>query len=414
MGGGSGWIVTGRYDAESGTGDEDFPGHACGGYPDSPGRYGIVSDDAYAFDAPYLHMGIAVDDATDFEIEYLEIARSGFAGVRLLNDPDDGIAQPMANVKVHDLYVHDTGAEGLYFGWTGDPPSDLMPGLEVYNNRFVRTGNDAIQLQDVGDGSRIHHNTVLSSGTRWLDNDLGKYQDNLVQLSIREGTVEVDHNVLVDSGGSLISFWTQPQDGDGDRHLSFHDNYLAGGINLPIFVGGEADGDSSFTFADNVFRDFEFAYDRAYPAETDPGILLGYDGDVAGPIAFTGNAWSGDEDVTYGLPGDGTQGPVTATDNDAGAHPAIELVDAGDYWSRPGRHLTKWAPIATVDETDPAVTFDPDDVVTWGEAPDLYVCTEASGGVAPDEAPAAWTKLARPADDVRVVEETVYADLGVR
>ena len=32
----------------------------------------------------------------------------------------------MANVSVHDVYVHDTGGEGFYFGWTGAPPSNLF------------------------------------------------------------------------------------------------------------------------------------------------------------------------------------------------------------------------------------------------------------------------------------------------
>jgi len=142
-----------------------FPGHACGHYADSAGTYGIVSDDDYAFDAPYLHMGLAVTASTDFEIEYVEVARSGFAGIRLINQADKiGNLRPMANVKVHDVYIHDTAGEGFYFGWTGAPPSNLMPHLEIYNSRIVRSGNEGLQIQDLGDGSHVHHNTIISAG----------------------------------------------------------------------------------------------------------------------------------------------------------------------------------------------------------------------------------------------------------
>src|SRR4029453_11362223 len=120
-------------------------------------------------------MGVGVTDATDFELEFLEVKRSGFAGIRLLNQraADDAPA-PMANVSVHDNYVHDTAAEGIYFGWTGAPPSNLLPGLQIYNNRFVRTGNEALQVQDIGDKSEIRNNVVAFAALHFRDNGLGK------------------------------------------------------------------------------------------------------------------------------------------------------------------------------------------------------------------------------------------------
>ncbi len=80
MGGGSGWILTGRYDSVSQTGDAAFPGHACGAYAGSAGAYGIVSDDGFALDAPYLHMGISVAEATDFENRVRRGEALGFRG----------------------------------------------------------------------------------------------------------------------------------------------------------------------------------------------------------------------------------------------------------------------------------------------------------------------------------------------
>ncbi len=415
MGGGANWILTGRYDATSLTGDAAFPGHACGHYADAEGHYGFMSDDAYALGAPYLHMGLAVGGATDFEIEYVEVARSGFAGIRLLNHPDDGLDKPMANVRVHDTYVHDTDGEGYYFGWTGGPPSNLMPGLQIYNNRILRAGNEALQIQDVGDGARIYNNTFASGGLHWLDNGLGRYQDNLTQVSVREGDIEFTRNVFLDGAAALVSFFSQPQDGDGGRTVTFTDNYFANSLSLGIYLGGTSGGDSTYAFDGNTFRDLVFGFTPADPGATDPGVVIARAAAFTSAIALTGNRWDGVKPLAAGLVGgDGTSGPVTASGNTADAPAAIAFVDAGAYWHEAGRHVQRWVTNATVVDGAPAVTFAPDAVVVHGTTPDVYRALAASGGTPPPDAPAAWEGVARGLDDVRVSAGSPYAALGVR
>jgi hypothetical protein len=413
MGGGSNWILTGRYDEVSKTGDAAFPGHACGNYADSPGKYGIMSDDDYALDAPYLHMGISVGGgATDFEIEFVEVTRSGFAGIRLLNDHT--MDQPMSNVRIHDTYIHDTDGEGVYFGWTGTPPSNRFDGLKFYNNRILRAGNEVLQLQDLGDGSHIHHNTFISGGTHWLDNGLGRYQDSNSQILTREGTIEIDHNVFIDGAGTLLSFFSSPQTNDGDRHVSFHDNYFSDAISLPMYLNGTSAAGSSFKFENNVFRNIDFAYTPVDPAATDPNVLCGKNGNFQAPVTFTNNSWIGTDRIVAGINGgDGTSGNVTLTGNineDAGE---IELLDGP--WSSGGHHLTAWVATATVPDPDRPVTYRVGDIVTHGSVPTLYrATTESTGGPPPPDAAGAWTALPTPTDDVRVKPGTKYAELGVR
>jgi hypothetical protein len=405
--GGSNWILTGRYDEVSQTGDAAFPGHACGNYAASAGTYGIVSDDAYALDAPYLHMGISVGGgAHDFEIEYVEVTRSGFAGIRLLNEP--AMDLPMANVRIHDTYIHDTDGEGVYFGWTGGPPSNQLAGFQFYNNRIVRTGNEALQVQDLGDGSHVHHNTFISGGIHWLDNGLGRYQDSNAQVLVREGTIELDHNVFVDGAGTLLSFFSSPQTGDGDRHVSFHDNYFADAISLAVYLNGTSTAGSSFTFERNVFRDLDFGYTPIDP--NDPGVVVGKSANMQAPITFTANHWTGKPRLIAGIDGgDGTAGNVTLTGNVNDDPGAIELVDGP--WSSAGHHLTRWVATATVPEPDVPVTYHAGDVVVHGTTPSLYRAT-ADTTAEPPAAP--WEALPAPTDDVRVEAGTSYAELGVR
>ncbi len=413
MGGGSGWIVTGRYDADSKTGDAAFPGHRCGAYAGSAGKYGIVSDDAFDFTAPYLHMGVAVQGATRFELEFLEVKRSGFAGIRLINARAAGDAAiPMADVRVHDVYVHDTGGEGFYFGWTGAPPSNLFPGLQIYNCRLLRTGNEALQIQDLGEGAHVHHNVFASGGLRWLDNGLGRYQDNATQVLVRAGHVEVDHNVFLDGAGSWTNSFYVPEPGDAPMQVVFHDNYFANTLSLGVWIGGAAPSGSSVTFENNSFRGLGWGYSII---ATDPGAnatVFGVDNAFAGVVALKSNHWEGTFALAGGIAGgDGMRGVVTATANVNGAVAELAFRDAG--WPLiAGHHLTSWAAKATVVAGMPAVTYHAGDVATYGDAPDLYQAKTDTTAGPPAEHPEAWVKLGVPADDVRV-RGTEYSGVGV-
>ncbi|MEZ4404441.1 MAG: right-handed parallel beta-helix repeat-containing protein [Kofleriaceae bacterium] len=411
MSGGANWILTGRYDPTSMTGDAGFPGHRCGAYANSRGTYGFLSDDAFDLTAPYLHMGLAVAGATDFELEYLEITRSGFAGIRLLNARGAGDpAMPMANVRVHDTYVHDTDGEGFYFGWTGAPPSNLFPGLQVYNNRILRTGTEALQLQDLGDGSHVHHNVLAFAALHWLD-AFGNYQDGNNQILVREGAVEIDHNLIIGGAGTLLSFFSAPEPGDGERQVVFHDNHYADTRNLGGYLNGTAAAPSSFTFRDNTFRGLDFSYAAVDPAATDPGVVFGINPGHQAPIVFAGNTWDGDRSLVSGLVDNGTRGSVTATGNTRGPVAPVAFVDSG-YPDEPVARLTLWGDVATLAPGQPPIEYAVGDLVMYQA--ELYRARTASTGQVPPDHPEAWAHLPPPADDVRTQPGSPYAALGVR
>jgi hypothetical protein len=411
--GGSNWVITGRYDADSGTGDAAFPGHRCGAYAGSRGHYGIVSDDEFA-QGQYLHMGIAVSTASDFELEYLEIMRSGFAGIRVLNSRAAGDpAFPAANVRIHDNYVHDTGGEGFYLGWTGDPPANLLPGLRVYNNRIIRTGNEALQIQDLGDGTEVSHNVMAFGAMHWRDNGLGNYQDNNSQVQTREGTISLHDNVFVGGASTLLSFWSQPEDGDGARHVTFEHNYFGATRSLGAYLGGAADAASSFTFSGNFFTDLDFSYDQLDPTATDPGTVFGISADYTSPIAFQNNTWQGMKLLVSGLSsGNGTSNSVTGTGNVNTNVASIQFVASGYPNGASFTNLEAWAPKATLAPGSPDITYQVGDLVLYNA--DLFRCLQVNTGVTPSDHADDWQKLPAPTDDFRVAPSSPYAGIGVQ
>lgn len=403
MGGGSGWVLTGRWDPDSGTGDESAPGHRCGDYAGSRGHYGFWSDDAFA-QRGYLHMGISVGGATAYELEFVEIERSGFAGLRLLNSWDAG-ELPMADVRVHDLYIHDVDGEGVYFGWTGGPPSNLTPGLQVYNNRFVRTGNEALQIQDIGDGSEIHHNVIAFAALHWRDNGLGAYQDGNAQIVIREGEVSIHHNVFMGGAGTLGSFWSQPQAGDGPRMVQFHDNYLAETRNRVFYFGGNSEAGSSFSFMDNVVRGLDFTYDELDPMATPPAAVFRLAAAIGGDVQFVGNRWEGDLELV-----EGGMSP-TVMGNEQGPVEPLQFVDSGYPEGTPVLSLEAWTAISTLVPGSPPRNYVVGELVTYDGQ--LYECIADNTGQVPPDSPASWMLLPAPVDDLRVVPGTAYEELGI-
>lgn len=401
MSGGANWILTGRYDPESKTGDAAFPGHRCGDYAGSRGKYGFLSDDAYA-KGTYLHMGVAVGGATDFELEYLEVTRSGFAGIRLINERKAGEpAFDMANVRVHDNYIHDTDGEGFYFGWTGAPPSNLFPQLSIYDNRIVRTGNEPLQIQDLGDGSEIHHNVFAYGALHWRDNGLGHYQDNNAQVLVRSGNVSLHHNVFVGGSGTILSFFSAPEEGDGPRHVTFRDNYFADTLSLGAYLNGTSTADSSFVFDHDTFTGMAFGYDKLDPAAKEPATIFGKSDAMKGTITFTGTLFDGSRTLIDGS----TEKPVASV-------PRVEFVDGQDEDRDPKRHLEAWAPVATVSPGKPAIEYQPGDRVTYDAV--VYECLQKSSGETPRDHPSSWKSLPLPIDDLRVKPGSAYSEYGVR
>ncbi|MCX6217305.1 T9SS type A sorting domain-containing protein [Spirosoma sp.] len=138
----------------------------------------------------------AENKSSDCEIDHIEIAGSGFAGIMVKTDPTCDSTTwrqnlVIRNVKVHHNYIHDTDSEGIYIGssfWNegykmvcGGQTKLIYPhniyGLEIHHNRIERTGTEGLQYAAAPDAD-VHHNIVSDPGLK----PFAAFQNNGVQL----------------------------------------------------------------------------------------------------------------------------------------------------------------------------------------------------------------------------------------
>jgi hypothetical protein len=403
--GGKNWVLTGRYDPTSKTGDVGFRGHAEGAYAHSQGTYGFFIDDAFS---KVGLTGLAVGGgASDFELDCFEVARAEFAGIVAKTD-NDGTAT-MRNVKLHDVYIHDTGSEGIYFGSTQKQPQHAFENLKIYDNRFVRTGTEALQIGQQGDGVEVHHNVLGPGAVRWRS-AFAQYQDGNVQYGQRYGSGKFHHNIVVGTGDLFVEFFPTVVAGDkraaGDT-VTFSDNYFSDTSSGGIYTHADDTG-VTIDFERNAFRGFNFNYDAVYPDAKPPVQVFGVGSNSPDPHILKDNvADPAFPFILYKFPS------VTESGNMMAEVPPVEF---RDFMTREVdanvRLLEWWTDVATLSPDMRAVTYAKGAVVVHQGT--LYRALSENSGQAPDQSPKIWEALPPPADDVRLTADSPHAGLGVR
>ncbi len=120
--------------------------------------------------------------SSDSEMDHIEIAKSGFAGLMVKTDPGCEPATwrenfTMYNVNIHDNYIHDTGAEGIYAGnsffgegrtfdcsgvSTTAYPHNIV-NLKIHHNIIKRSGAECIQYA-CAPNAQVYYNDLDRCG----------------------------------------------------------------------------------------------------------------------------------------------------------------------------------------------------------------------------------------------------------
>lgn len=403
--GGKNWALTGRHDATRKTGDAAFPGHAGGAYAHSQGTYGFLIDDAFSKAGL---SGLAVGArASDFELDMLEVTRAEFAGLVVKTD-DDGTAL-MRHVRIHDLYVHDVGSEGIYLGSTQAQPQHAFEELRIHDNRLLRTGTEALQVGQLGSGCEVHHNVVGPGAVRWRS-AFAQYQDGNVQYGQRYGSSSFHHNVVIGTGDLFVELFPTRVDGDpraaGDT-VTFSENYFADTSSSGVYTHA-VDTGATLRFERNAFRGFRFTYDTVYPSAAAPAQVFGVgagskdvhvlrDNVVDGPYPFL--AWPSPV--------------VQASGNVAAPVAQVKFRDfMGAYLDADYRRLEWWTATATLSPDNRPVVYPVGARVLQGGT--IYEALVENQGKPPASNATLWRALPAPADDVRLEADSPFQGLGIR
>lgn len=228
----------------SGTADKPITFKNCGGQVNIGGYqhyYGLLLNNVNYFrftgtGVSGIKYGFKIDGinntgsgvagyGTHAEIDHVEIARTGFAGILYKHDPSCDPTSwrqnfVMRQVSVHDNYIHDTHGEGIYIGYTGGPrtvtcngkSTTVYPhnieGLKVFNNLIENTGWDGLQVSRATKDCEIFNNTIKNFGTARK-----KYQNE--GILIGGGTTgKLYNNTIIKGTGVGIQVF-----GTGDNYI---------------------------------------------------------------------------------------------------------------------------------------------------------------------------------------------------
>lgn len=198
-------------------------------------------------------MGINIyNRSTDFEVAFVEIFNTGFAGLMGKSDPTTDEAMrgnfTMANCSIHDNYIHDTKGEGIYLGnsfyvngvMTNGKlryPHDVV-NLRVYNNRVVNTGWEAIQVGCGVTGTMVYDNIVENYGTANRPQ-----QNNGLQLGEGTGGLCFRNKIRKGTGNGMIVL--------GVDNIVFENDIIDAGEH-GIYCAKRMEGGVGFKFIRNV------------------------------------------------------------------------------------------------------------------------------------------------------------------
>jgi len=182
-------------------------------------------------------MGLTIGNkSTNYEIDHLEIANVGFAGIMAKTDPKSDMTTNRDNFTqyesiLHDNYIHNTGGEGMYIGhsfYNGIVSTNsagqevvlypsVLKGVHIYNNRIDSTGWDGLQVGCATEDCEIYANKITNyglssessqqSGLQINAGTTGKFFNNYISNGTGNGmtifglgNIDVYNNIILNSG----------------------------------------------------------------------------------------------------------------------------------------------------------------------------------------------------------------------
>lgn len=194
-------VVDGSYNVTYNTGSPSYQGHANGRYAFSSGTYGFFFNNGWKnIDAAGMDFG-SIDSLHDVEIQYCQGPMGGSFFV-LMGNPSK--SSSVYNIKIHDNLGMDSQAEMYYIGRTQSDPQQEFDSVEIYNNRFTRSGLEIDQFGQNGVNNYEHNNVYWLSATNWISPfDINQAFD--CQRYYRKNGNKIEGSIFVGAGEQVMS-----------------------------------------------------------------------------------------------------------------------------------------------------------------------------------------------------------------
>jgi hypothetical protein len=414
--------LTGKNDLKAKTGDPSYVGHD-GGYAYSQGKYGIYIDNEWQNTNKFLLeitskkiKGSEVSQmCSNFEIEYIESGNGGYSNVIKANN-EKYISE---NIKIHDCYIHDTDGEGIYMGNTSNQGEQgIFRNVEIFNNRILRTGLDALQLVQTSGETKIHNN-VLDGGMKWRSSFMDN-QDFGASLSFVSGGVEFYNNIIINGGNALFQVFLEKENwynhhGKSKEIRIFNNLFLKSRSGLGAYLGpyeGNFEG-LILTISKNDFVASGFQYTKLQEDKPESKYMV--IGGYAGKGLLNNNRWKKGK-VKKAFFSTNFESSYKSEQNEP---LEIEQVIFENY-STNGygfNFFEFWTDKLNIGKNKGnIVSYEPGDVVSWKSK--IYLCVKHNSAVEPG-IHSDWEKYWRPlkfnngksfypADDVRVKKDNYH------
>ncbi|MCR6642329.1 MAG: T9SS type A sorting domain-containing protein [Sporocytophaga sp.] len=155
---------------------------------------GTGSSDQYGIVLNGAHITLVLGDTTtNVEVDHVEIRNSGFCGLmaktdNALSGVSGGNNNPsafvMRKILIHDNYIYNTEAEGMYIGntnWVRGNTQHSLDSVFVYDNIIENSGAEAIQVGGTSSGrGYVFNNHIDGFGRKFQS--FAQFQNNGIQL----------------------------------------------------------------------------------------------------------------------------------------------------------------------------------------------------------------------------------------
>lgn len=418
--------LTGKYDPVNKTGDVNFKGHSSG-YAYSQGKYGIFINNQWTSTNRFLLSVNGTTNeknidfpSTNYEIEFVESGNGGYSNVFKWDNKKDIVE----NVKIHDCYFHDTGGEGIYLGNTDwGKPQQIFRNLSFYNNRLLRCGLDALQLNRIGENAKIYNN-VIDGGMNWKAPFM-EWQDFGASMSFVNGNSFFKNNIILNGSGAFYQSHFRPEAWYSkltkiNGSILFENNLCLttkSGTGVYLGPAKEMLAGVSVIINKNEFKKWKYRYNEVYPRLTNQNAII--HSFYEGKVVVTNNIFESSEGKHNIFQSD-NNAVTTQIANRTGI---INEVEFENYFGNGYKNvfLEMWASMIKVgDKRNSYITYFPGQFVSCKSK--IYQCIKINENVMPGshkDWKNYWElqlfeggKYSYPPDDVRIKSNNYHKKMN--